>query len=264
MPRGVYERDPIKHAKVFALRATRTEITCKTCGKVFCIKNCELKRRKVVQYCSKKCAFAGRTASTPRQSVVCGHCGKEFLKRVTQVRRSKHGLHYCSRECTVAARRKDDAKWHNKDAIREYMRDYYNRVTKHKKPWLGEGKRKAANARNRRYVLNNREKIETARHIRRTVKNNGDLTPDEWFLLKAVVFGMRCAKCRRMLSNWEGCERPTIDHIVPVSKGGEHTLDNVQPLCRSCNSQKNDKTEDYRTEQEKTTARKIAEALRSS
>jgi 5-methylcytosine-specific restriction endonuclease McrA len=34
---------------------------------------------------------------------------------------------------------------------------------------------------------------------------------------------------------------PTIDHIVPVSKGGNHTMDNVMLLCRSCNSVKGNK-----------------------
>lgn len=31
------------------------------------------------------------------------------------------------------------------------------------------------------------------------------------------------------------------DHIVPESKGGEATLDNLQTLCRKCNTSKHDK-----------------------
>lgn len=30
----------------------------------------------------------------------------------------------------------------------------------------------------------------------------------------------------------------TCDHIVPESKGGETTFDNLQTMCRSCNSKK--------------------------
>lgn len=40
--------------------------------------------------------------------------------------------------------------------------------------------------------------------------------------------GRRCWQCGR----WAN----TVDHIVPDSAGGAHTLDNLRPACRQCNS----------------------------
>ncbi len=34
----------------------------------------------------------------------------------------------------------------------------------------------------------------------------------------------------------------TMDHLIPLARGGSHTADNVAPACRSCNSSKGIKT----------------------
>lgn len=39
--------------------------------------------------------------------------------------------------------------------------------------------------------------------------------------------------------------RPTIDHIVPQSKGGSDHPSNLRTLCHSCNSSKKDKDNDF-------------------
>lgn len=43
----------------------------------------------------------------------------------------------------------------------------------------------------------------------------------------------QCVKCGE-----NDIEKLTLDHINPFSKGGEDTLENLQALCKSCNSRK--------------------------
>jgi 5-methylcytosine-specific restriction endonuclease McrA len=63
-------------------------------------------------------------------------------------------------------------------------------------------------------------------------------TQEEWQAL-CEKYDNRCLKC--------GERKPlTVDHIVPVSKGGTNDIHNVQPLCLDCNMRKHTKTIDYR------------------
>jgi len=48
--------------------------------------------------------------------------------------------------------------------------------------------------------------------------------------------GYRCCKCKRS----QAFADLEIDHIIPISKGGKTTFDNLQTLCHECNVAKGD------------------------
>ena len=58
--------------------------------------------------------------------------------------------------------------------------------------------------------------------------------------------GWRCQLCdcsspKRLRGTYHP-SAPELDHIKPLSKGGEHTMENTQLLCRTCNMMKSDKS----------------------
>lgn len=57
------------------------------------------------------------------------------------------------------------------------------------------------------------------------------LTASEWAWL-VEQYGGRCAYCGRKT-------KLTQDHVVPISRGGNHSLSNVVPACMDCNLRKN-------------------------
>jgi len=61
----------------------------------------------------------------------------------------------------------------------------------------------------------------------------GSFSQGEWELLK-IQYNFTCPRCFKK----EPEIKLTIDHIIPLSKGGSNWIENIQPLCRSCNSWK--------------------------
>jgi len=106
----------------------------------------------------------------------------------------------------------------------------------------------------RHYALNREEKLErcrqyreahldeqrervrvgsSARHARRFHAPGAGLSYEQWLEILHAALGL-CAYCGER-------GRLGIDHIVPLSKGGEHDASNVAATCLRCNRSKKDR-----------------------
>jgi hypothetical protein len=71
------------------------------------------------------------------------------------------------------------------------------------------------------------------RRKERMLKNGGKHSQREWLELKEK-YDNTCLHC----SKKEPEIKLTKDHIIPVSKGGDDNITNIQPLCLRCNMKK--------------------------
>ena len=147
---------------------------------------------------------------------ICKHCNKEYgldvkisnSGKVFQLNR------YCSVQC-------------NKDSKKE---NYIKHRKEYKKTEAFK-KMQSERKRNRTY--------------RKRVIKSGNRYE---YILRRVLFqrfnyicqgcNVKCVHPNDTNYNQDNCA--TIDHIKPISKGGSHTYNNTQLLCRKCNWMKND------------------------
>lgn len=74
------------------------------------------------------------------------------------------------------------------------------------------------------------------RMILLNIKHN--FTHEEWVIKVGLTKGI-CLKCKKLV----GYKNLTMDHIVSLSSGRKriYTIQDIQPLCKSCNSSKGSK-----------------------
>lgn len=78
-----------------------------------------------------------------------------------------------------------------------------------------------------------RECVNTKNKHRTHQKRTGGTFPKENWKMLLEAFGTWCPYCETDGHNL------TIDHITPISKGGDNSIENLMPCCLSCNISKN-------------------------
>ena len=158
---------------------------------------------------------------------LCSKCNKE-----------KDGKHpsYCK---TCDSKRMFEYYQNNKEKINKQHKEYYQKnkekINKQQKEY------------NKEYKQNNPHKAREGDRKRRALKRANIHKPyTEDQVLK--LYGKDCHICKKPVSlsanrspgapGWQ--QGLHLDHVVPLSKGGADTIDNVKPAHGLCNLQKND------------------------
>ncbi len=199
--------------------------------------------------------FYKNNQQTDGRSGTCDVCTRLFRKKYdakyNKTEKAKaNGRRYAS---SIKGRKnkKDYAKAY---AVREgrdwekerKQRKRYERLPKYKarrkKYDATEKGRKAKKEGDRRYFSSAKGKFTKAKIElkRKFQKNNTEcsLTYFQWLGIKRA-FGGRCAYCKM---RYEKLEK---DHVKPLSRGGDHTAQNVVPACRSCNAKKGNRIQTH-------------------
>lgn len=220
---------------------------------------CENKRRAAPIVDGKKvcidCGFEKPVAEFGKKAgTVCMKCQSirslAWNKSNPQKKNDNNRKYYANNTEKVSKRDKEYRK-NNLQKIVAYGKSYYQKNKAQIDEWKrGWNKENAERLRKRRHELYDREKsVAAAREWRRknpdkvriihtkrrTALRNlpSDLTPTEWQEIKDS-YDNKCVYCGKPAS--------TLDHLVPVNKGGGNTKENAVPACRSCNSSKQDKS----------------------
>lgn len=208
-----------------------------------------------------------RLPSRARETKVCTKCRIAKAPSEFRARVSSAGVKYCEPSCRACERAaaRADAEGHNAatrrwrarhpEQARKLGREAnLRRADKRRiewKRWYAEHRAEVI-AKASAYAQKNAERIKARKRaqyaidpfpVYRQVERRRarlaqvlcTLTKAQW---EAVLdlYGHRCAYCGR------ADVKLTKDHILPISRGGPHTRENVVPACKPCNSRKQART----------------------
>jgi 5-methylcytosine-specific restriction endonuclease McrA len=198
-----------------------------------------------------KISAAGRLRMVAYKIKVCQRCGNEYQPAGPTQK-------YCS-ECNPVVQKVLFAKWYRENSEKvkvcqaRWRKENPEKVSTGHARWRKENPEKISECYAKWHKENpekkrtsdakwkraNADRIQVYGAKRRATKYGNTpiselLTSTEWLAILAEASG-HCHYCGKEATL-------TLDHVIPVSKGGRHSKDNVVAACGHCNYSKGNKT----------------------
>lgn len=166
----------------------------------------------------------------------CKQCGEWFSSRY------KKSL--CNRECELAYERSRYLQYYNKEKSKLNKRKQFGIIKKIKKCQVCHKEFECwEQLEIDKYRFCSNKCNKKAAKQRRDLRYEGAFV--EYIDIELLYFRDhgRCQLCgrklnKKLIGNYKNNNAPTVDHIIPLAKGGLHEYRNVQLACRYCNSMK--------------------------
>jgi 5-methylcytosine-specific restriction endonuclease McrA len=114
------------------------------------------------------------------------------------------------------------------------------KIDKRHKEWVTNNKERVREHQKKYYESKKGMLCKLKKRLKRKENINNvicTLTNEEWLEI-LDYFNYHCAYCNR---KFDKKNKPTKDHIIPITKGGSHTKENIVPACLLCNVRKSNK-----------------------
>lgn len=168
--------------------------------------------RRILRQTQGRCACGNQLENGFRKCAACRECNRRWAEN--------------NPEHAKEIRRKASRKWASKHKASCQARS---------RCWQLEH-RDRRNAAKRRYRANHPESDINAAAKRRIRMGDSIITKTQWLEIMAL-WEWKCAYCFTSLSDHK---IRTLDHVVPLVRGGKHRITNLVACCRSCNLSKKD------------------------
>lgn len=160
----------------------------------------------------------------------CERCRKDLVKRYFESRKVFSNRRFCSKICSnlsnpstfkqgnkirLGSKQTEDSKIKLSESQKRRYKELKEKGLQHHR-WKGGYQNKLWHNRRRRVLK---------------LKNGGSHTLEQWLNLKKE-FNYTCLHCLKSESEIILTE----DHIIPLRHGGTDDIENIQPLCKRCNS----------------------------